>query len=277
MSCSTCNFTVRLSALLASLLLFVEPQRSSAFTVSPSSALLSKQQQQRASLHHRSLSSLQTRYMSDIPNIPFEDDDFGANNDNDDNNNVDRLTDEELEATLEDWDDTVPRFNTVHLTGRIGNDPDPRYFDDGKVVVNLSLASQRKYSNMERMVESIKSGEEETDWYGLEIWGQTAEFVSKYVDKGMRVGVIGTLQIDQWMDKVTNEPRSKAKVIVRDFDILETRAESEARRARSGGSRGPAMYSKNSDAGRGYSSGGGYNDDYDDGPSAAGTGGFFDS
>jgi single-strand DNA-binding protein len=273
MSCS--HLTVRLSALLASLLLVAEPQRSSAFTVFPSSALLSKQQN---GCLHRSMSSLQTRYMSDIPNIPFEDDDFGANDNGDENDSdVERLTDEELEATLEDWDDTIPRFNTIHLTGRIGNDPDPRYFDDGKVVVNLSLASQRKYNNMERMVESIKSGEEETDWYGLEIWGQTAEFVSKYVDKGMRVGVIGTLQIDQWMDKVTNEPRSKAKVIVRDFDILETRAESEARRARSGGSRGPAMYSSSSDGGRGFSSGGTYNDDYDDGPSAAGTGGFFDS
>jgi len=80
------------------------------------------------------------------------------------------LTDEELESSMGDWDDKIARFNTVHLTGRIGSDPEPRYFDDGKVVVNLSLANRRKYHFLERKVKNIKSGEEETDWNGLEIW-----------------------------------------------------------------------------------------------------------
>jgi len=173
------------------------------------------------------------------------------------------LTDEELEATMGEWDDKIARFNTVHLTGRIGNDPEPRYFDDGKVVVNLSLASQRKYHSLERKFRNIKGGEEETDWYGLEIWGQTAEFVSKYVDKGARVGVIGSLQVDQWTDKETGESRSKAKVIVRDINILESRAEAELRRSNK---RGPSFYTKDDSD----------EDDYYDGPSPAGSGGFFD-
>jgi len=151
------------------------------------------------------------------------------------------------------------RYNTVHLTGRLGSDPEPRYFDDGKVVVNLSLACRRKYHSTERKLRKIQSGEEETDWYGLEIWGQTAEFVAKYVDKGTRVGVIGQLQIDWWQDKETGEPRNRAKVVVRDLDVLETRAESELRR--SGGGRRRS-----------------FDDDEDDySPSKAGTGGFFDN
>jgi len=191
------------------------------------------------------------------PNM--ETDNFASNNDSND----DRLSDEELMATVGEWDDTKPRFNTIHLTGRTGNDPEPRYFDDGKVVVNLSLANKRKYHSMERNHLNIRTGDEETDWYGLEIWGQTAEFVSKFVDKGMRVGVIGSLQIDEWTDKVTNEPRNRVKVIVRDFDILETRAESEARRANTGSSRGPAFYTND--------------DDDDGGPASGGNGGFFDN
>jgi single-strand DNA-binding protein len=83
---------------------------------------------------------------------------------------------------------------------------------------------------MERQALGIKSGEEETDWYGLEIWGQTAEFVSKYVDKGARVGVIGSLQVDEWIDKESGETRSKAKVIIREFDILKSKAEADLRR-----------------------------------------------
>ena len=172
------------------------------------------------------------------------------------------MTDEELLAMAGDWDDKIARFNTVHLTGRVGNTPEPRYFDDGKVVVNISLASRRKYHSLERVAENIKSWEdEETEWYGLEIWGQTAEYVAQYVDKGARVGVIGSLQIDEWTDRETGEPRQRAKIVVRDFDVLETRAEAEARRS----------------GRRSYSSGNTDNTQGDDGGYApAGSGGFFD-
>ncbi len=90
----------------------------------------------------------------------------------DENNSTeeDELSDEELEASVGPWDEKIARFNTIQLTGRVGNSPEARYFDDGKVVVNLSLASRRKYHGMERKLNSIKMGEEETDWYGLEIW-----------------------------------------------------------------------------------------------------------
>ena len=170
----------------------------------------------------------------------------------------DRLTDEELEASMGEWDDKIARFNTIHLTGRIGSDPEARYFDDGKVVVNVPLACKQRYLPIEWKELGVKSGEEETDWYSLEIWGQTAEFVNNYVDKGTRVGVVGSLQIDQWNDRDTNELRSNVKVIVRDLDILETRAETESRRSNK---RGPSFYQND--------------DDDDDGYSPAGSGGFF--
>ena len=85
------------------------------------------------------------------------------------------LSDEELEANMVPWDEKIARFNSVHLTGRVGNTPEPRYFDDGKVVVNLSLASRRKYHWMDRKLNNINSGDEETDWYGLEIWVRLAK------------------------------------------------------------------------------------------------------
>ena len=72
-----------------------------------------------------------------------------------------------------------------------------RYFDDGKVVLNLSLACQRKYHPLERKVRNLKYGEEETDWWPLELWGRDAEFVSKYVSKGARIGVTGSLTMDR--------------------------------------------------------------------------------
>jgi single-strand DNA-binding protein len=208
--------------------------------------------------------------------------DMLEDNDNDDDYDesvIDDYSDEELLVMAGDWDETVPQFNTIHLSGRVGNDPEIRYFDNNnnnnKVVVNLSLAVTRKYHSQERKALQVKFGQEETDWYVLEIWGQTAEFVNKYVDKGMRIAVIGSLETDEWKDKQTSERRTKPRVLVRDFNMLETRTETEARRGagRSTGS------SSNSSSGRGrsfYKGDGDDDDNYYGGPVSAGSGsGFF--
>jgi len=123
----------------------------------------------------------------------------------------------------------MPKINSVTLSGRVGQDGEPRYFDDGKCVLNLSLAVKRKYHPLERKVKNIKYGEEETDWFSLELWGRDAEFASKYVKKGARIGITGTLGLDCWTDKNTGELRQKYKIIVKHFDVLETRAEAQLR------------------------------------------------
>lgn len=46
-------------------------------------------------------------------------------------------------------DQGIPRLNTVFLTGYLGQDPKPKYFDSGKVVLNLSLAVKREYHPIE--------------------------------------------------------------------------------------------------------------------------------
>ena len=208
--------------------------------------------------HHPQQAIVQTRsssrrLLSSNSNIWQDTDDT----DDDDNEE----SDEQLLAASGEWDDRILKFQTIHLTGRIGNQPEIRYLDDGKVVINnLSLATKRKYHSMERQAEKVAWGQEETDWYGLEIWGPTAEFVNQYVDKGTHVSIVGSLQIDEWNDKETGELRNRVKVVVRDFDILESKEEAQARRGRS---------STSDTDGKPY-----YGRD-DGGPSSAGSGSFF--
>eukprot|EP00584_Thalassiosira_punctigera_P005458 CAMPEP_0172527116 /NCGR_PEP_ID=MMETSP1067-20121228/1875_1 /TAXON_ID=265564 ORGANISM="Thalassiosira punctigera, Strain Tpunct2005C2" /NCGR_SAMPLE_ID=MMETSP1067 /ASSEMBLY_ACC=CAM_ASM_000444 /LENGTH=259 /DNA_ID=CAMNT_0013310783 /DNA_START=69 /DNA_END=848 /DNA_ORIENTATION=+ len=171
------------------------------------------------------------------------------------------MTLEELELLATPFDEHLPKINTVTLVGRVGNEPEPRYFEDGKVVLNLSLAVRRKYHPLERKVRNIRSGDEETDWFTLEFWGRDAEYITNYVEKGARLGITGSLVVDGWADKMTGEQRRKPKIIVSQTDILESRAEAELRK----GNRG--KYDGGSD-GKRY-------DDKDDGLSPAGTGGFF--
>ena len=175
----------------------------------------------------------------------------------------------------EEFEEHVPKINSVTLVGRVGQDPEPRYFDDGKVVLRLSLAVKRKYHPLERQVRNIKTGEEETDWFNLELWGRDAEYAGKYVTKGARVGITGSLNMDSWTDKMTGEERASPKIVVRQLDILETRAEAELRKGNKG-NYNPNYSSENSDK-SGGGNGGGSGFDYGNGPSSGGSGGFFDN
>uniref|UniRef100_A0A7S2UQ80 Single-stranded DNA-binding protein n=1 Tax=Attheya septentrionalis TaxID=420275 RepID=A0A7S2UQ80_9STRA len=221
----------------------------------------------------------------EIPPLPT----FGVDDDDDDEEeeeiarpaeDYDEHEDEEMTAeALSDlsgpFADHIPKFNVVTLSGRVGNPQlEPKYFDDGKVVLSLSLAVKRKYHPLERRAYNIKSGDEETDWFALEIWGRDAEYAAKYVEKGSRIGVTGSLVVDNWTDRATGEPRSRPKILVKQLDILETKAEADLRR-KNVQQRGSGGYNSNQ--------GGQYNqqrsnrdDDNDGGPSSAGSGGFFD-
>jgi len=144
------------------------------------------------------------------------------------------------------FDENVPRLNSVTLIGRTGSDPMARFFDSGKVVCTVSLAVKREYHPIERQALQIAYGEEETDWFTLEFWDRTAEYVIKVVEKGTRIGVSGSLVIDKWTDKATGEPRQKAKIRCDTFELLESKVEREARRAnKSGGGEGGSYSSSN--------------------------------
>lgn len=181
------------------------------------------------------------------------------------------MTYQDLEMMCTPFDEHLPKINVVTLVGRVGNDPEPKYFDDGKVVLNLSLAVKRKYHPQERIARQIKSGEEETDWFPLEFWGRDAEYVTNYVEKGARIGITGSLVGSEWVDKRTGEKRRKQKILVRHIDILESRAEAELRKSNSntGAAR---QYFGGGNSGRIY-----HEEDDDEGPSPASTGGFFDT
>lgn len=183
----------------------------------------------------------------------------------------------------DEFDEIVPKINSVTLVGRVGQDPQPRYFEDGKCVLRMSLAVKRKYHPLEYQFYGIRSGEEETDWFNLELWGRDAEYAGKYVTKGARIGVTGTLEVDCWRDKITGEEKSSPKIVVRHLDILETKAEAELRQGRGRGGSGGYYQGNESNVSNNNKNYYGYSDrtgeDFGDGPESAmsGGGGFFDN
>jgi len=148
------------------------------------------------------------------------------------------------ESIMTEWDESVPTLNHISLVGRVGNPPEARYFDSvignggngnkPNVVVSMSLALPRYYSAWEREQYKIEYGQEETDWYNLEIWGVLAEFALKNVQKGSRIGIVGSIDTDYYRNKNTDLLSTAPKLLVQDLDILESKMEADARRNNGG-------------------------------------------
>jgi len=86
-------------------------------------------------------------------------------------------------------------INKVILVGRLGNDPEIRYTQQGVAVTNFNVATSENWMD--------KSGQkqERTEWHRIVVWGKMAETCSQYLAKGRQVYVEGRLQTRQWEDK----------------------------------------------------------------------------
>ena len=114
-------------------------------------------------------------------------------------------------------------LNSVTLVGRVGGDPDVKYFESGSVVCNLTLAVNR-----------LSRNNDQPDWFNLELWGKTAEVAANYVRKGSLIGVSGALKFEHWKDRNTGANRSKPVIRVERMELLGSRRDSEGAEMGSG-------------------------------------------
>ncbi len=95
-------------------------------------------------------------------------------------------------------------FNKVILMGRITHDPELKTTPNGIAVCSFSIAVDRRYQT--------KGEEKKTDFFNIETWRTTAEFVTRYFRKGSMIMVEGELQTQKYTDRNGN-PATWYKVI----------------------------------------------------------------
>lgn len=107
-------------------------------------------------------------------------------------------------------------MNQVILTGNLCRDIELRQLQDGGFVGSSSLAVRRDRKNA--------NGEYETDFFDVKFFGKQAEFASKYLRKGNKIGVSGSVQIRDYVNK--QGVKGKAiEVLVNSVENLEPKAE----------------------------------------------------
>lgn len=84
-------------------------------------------------------------------------------------------------------------MNKVILIGNLTRDPELSETPSGVAVCKFSLAVSRDYTNAE--------GNRDTDFFNITVWRGRAENCGKYLKKGNKVAIIGSLQTRSYEDK----------------------------------------------------------------------------
>lgn len=109
-------------------------------------------------------------------------------------------------------------MNLTVLVGRLTKDPELRMTQSQNAVCSFTLAVDRKYKDA--------SGERQTDFINCVAWRKTAELIEKYVKKGHRLGVIGSIQTRNYDDK-DGRRVYVTEVVVDEIEFLQPREQSE--------------------------------------------------
>jgi single-strand DNA-binding protein len=129
--------------------------------------------------------------------------------------------------------------NKVILVGNLGRDPEVRNTQDGSKIVNLALATSETWNDK-------GSGErkEKTEWHRVVIFNdRVADVAERYLKKGAKIYVEGSLQTRKWTDQGGQERYSTEIVIGRfngQLTMLDTRAGGD-QGSYAGGMAEPAM------------------------------------
>ena len=107
-------------------------------------------------------------------------------------------------------------INLVILLGNLTRDPELRYTQSGTAVANSSLATNKQWKD--------DSGEmkESAEFHNLVFWGNLAELVAQYCNKGSKVHVTGELQTRSW-ETDRGIKKYKTEINVKDIVFLDSK------------------------------------------------------
>ena len=102
-------------------------------------------------------------------------------------------------------------MNQVILIGNLAADPESRTTQSGIAQCSFRLAVQRKYKNA--------SGGHDADFITVVAWRQLAELCAKFLGKGRKVAVIGSMQTRSY-DAQDGTKRYVTEVVAEQVEFL---------------------------------------------------------
>ena len=98
-------------------------------------------------------------------------------------------------------------LNSCILTGNLGADPEVFYSSEGAPVATFNLA--------------FRSSKKKTGWIKITCFRRLAEVAEKYLHKGARIGIVGTLDQQKW-ESDEGVQRSSFQLIANSLEFIKT-------------------------------------------------------
>ena len=109
-------------------------------------------------------------------------------------------------------------MNRVYLIGNLTRDPELAVTNSGVSVCRFAIAVSRRYSNAE--------GERETDFFNIVVWRAQGENCHKYLKKGSKCAVSGSLQ-NRSYDAQDGTKRTITEIVADEVEFLTSKSNSD--------------------------------------------------
>lgn len=113
-------------------------------------------------------------------------------------------------------------MNKVFLIGNLTKDPELEETSGGVAYAKLSIAVNRRYTNQD--------GERLTDFFDFTVWRERAENCCKYLKKGSKVAVIGSIENRTWEDEY-GDKHKVTEVKCSEIEFLSSKKDEDSREA----------------------------------------------
>jgi len=102
-------------------------------------------------------------------------------------------------------------MNKAIIIGNLTRDPESRATQSGVAMTTFSVAVNRRFPNAQ--------GVREADFFNVITWRQTAEFCARYLTKGSKVAVEGSIQIRSY-DAQDGSRRTVVEIVADNVESL---------------------------------------------------------
>lgn len=108
-------------------------------------------------------------------------------------------------------------INRIVLIGNLAADPESRTTQSGVAQCTLRLAVTRRFADKQ-------TGQREADFFSVICWRQTAEFASRYLSKGRKIAVEGSLQTRSY-DAQDGSKRYVTEILADNIEFCDSKQE----------------------------------------------------
>ena len=105
-------------------------------------------------------------------------------------------------------------MNKVYLIGNLTRDPELSETPNGISLCRFAIAVNRNYSS---------DGERQTDFFNITVWRTQAENCGRYLRKGSKVAIVGSLQNRTYEDKDGNK-RTVTDIVASEVEFLSSKS-----------------------------------------------------